>query len=125
MTKNYHELIKDRIYIGGAADAEEAAKNEQIDFVFDLRDESPNSDTEYTRIHSPIVDDAGDQDDTIKESIHQVVSAYREGKKVFFIAREAATELVPWRWGHCLNLVKPIHWLRLKPWLNNHGQRSM
>ncbi|OIU70643.1 protein-tyrosine phosphatase family protein [Rossellomorea aquimaris] len=84
MNNNYHELIKGRIYIGGADDAEEAAQNEQIDFVLDLRAESPNSDAEYTRIHSPIVDDAGDQDDSIKESIHRVVSAYNDGKNVYF-----------------------------------------
>jgi protein-tyrosine phosphatase len=84
MTKNYHELIKDRIYIGGADDAEEAVKHEPIDLVFDLRAESPNSDAVYSCIHSPIVDNEGNQDDSIKASIEQVVTAYKDGKNVYF-----------------------------------------
>lgn len=82
--KNYHELIQDRIYIGGADDAEEAVKHETIDLVFDLRAESPKSDAAYSRIHSPIVDNEGDQDDSIKASIEQVVTAYKDGKNIYF-----------------------------------------
>lgn len=83
-TKNYHELIKDRIFIGGADDVKEALKNEKIDVVFDLRAESPNEDSEYNRIHSPIVDDAADQEESIENSIEQVVNAYNEGMNVYF-----------------------------------------
>ncbi|UXH46248.1 dual specificity protein phosphatase family protein [Rossellomorea vietnamensis] len=82
--KNYHELVQDRIYIGGADDAEEAVKHETIDLVFDLRAESPKSDATYSRIHSPIVDNEGDQDDSIKASIEQVVTAYKDGKNIYF-----------------------------------------
>lgn len=82
--KNYHELIKDRIFIGGADDVKEALKNEKIDVVFDLRAESPNEDSEYNRIHSPIVDDAADQEESIENSIEQVVNAYNEGLNVYF-----------------------------------------
>ncbi|MBT2709506.1 dual specificity protein phosphatase family protein [Pseudomonas sp. ISL-84] len=82
MTKNYHELIKDRIYIGGADDVEEMIKNEKADMIFDLRAEVPESD--YERIHSLIVDDAENQDESIKQSIEHVVNAYNEGKKVYF-----------------------------------------
>lgn len=83
-TKNYHELIKNRIYIGGADDAQDMMNNEKADVVFDLRAEVPNHNPEYNRIHSPIVDDADQQDESVKEAIEQVVSAYNEGKKIYF-----------------------------------------
>lgn len=82
MTKNYHELIKDRIYIGGADDVKEMMRNEKADVIFDLRAEAPEAD--YDRIHSPIVDDAENQNESIKQSIEHVVNAYNEGKKVYF-----------------------------------------
>ncbi|MFP7442985.1 dual specificity protein phosphatase family protein [Bacillus infantis] len=82
MTKNYHELIKDRIYIGGADDVEEMMKNEKADVIFDLRAEAPEAD--YERINSPIVDDAEQQDESIKQSVEHVVNAYNRGEKVYF-----------------------------------------
>ncbi|MCM3170444.1 MULTISPECIES: protein-tyrosine phosphatase family protein [Peribacillus] len=83
MTKNYQELIKERIFIGGANDAKEMMENEKADIVFDLRAEAPEK-TDYNRIHSPIVDDADQQDESIKKSIDHVVNAYNEGKNVYF-----------------------------------------
>jgi protein-tyrosine phosphatase len=79
--KNYHELIQDRIYIGGADDV---MVNEKIDIVFDLRSESPNVDFDSNRVHSPILDDADQQDASVKKSVEQIVHAYNEGKKVYF-----------------------------------------
>jgi protein-tyrosine phosphatase len=81
-TKNYHELIKDRIYIGGADDVKDMMENEKADVIFDLRAEAPE--VEYERLHSPIVDDAEDQDESIKKSIEHVIKAYDEGKKIYF-----------------------------------------
>nr|WP_309101719.1 dual specificity protein phosphatase family protein [Fredinandcohnia onubensis] len=83
-TKNYHELVKDRIYIGGADDVQEALKNEKIDVVYDLRAEAPNEEPKYSRVHSPIVDDAENQEESIESSIEHVVNAYKEGKNVYF-----------------------------------------
>ena len=57
-TKNYQELVKGRIYIGGADDVDDMMKNEKVDIVFDLRAEAPTKESKYNRIHSPIVDDA-------------------------------------------------------------------
>ncbi|QYF84948.1 hypothetical protein KY492_12065 [Brevibacterium sp. PAMC21349] len=59
--KNYHELIKDRIFIGGADDVKEMMENEGADIIFDLSAEAPDE-TAYNRLHSPIVDDAEHQD---------------------------------------------------------------
>lgn len=83
-TKNYHELLKDHIYIGGADDIEDVMKNEKVDIAFDLRAEAPKEESKYNRVHSPIVDDAEQQDESVKKSIDHVVSAYNEGKKVYF-----------------------------------------
>lgn len=80
--KNYHELIKDRIYIGGADDVKDVMANEKADIIFDLRSEAP--DVNYDRTHTPIVDDAEKQDESIKRSIDHVINAYNEGKKVYF-----------------------------------------
>ncbi|MFZ0444116.1 MAG: dual specificity protein phosphatase family protein [Bacillus sp. (in: firmicutes)] len=83
-SKNYQELVKDRIYIGGADDVEEMMKNEKVDIIFDLRAEAPTEESKYNRVHSPIVDDADLQDESIKKSIDHVMNAYNEGKNVYF-----------------------------------------
>ncbi|MBS4203673.1 protein-tyrosine phosphatase family protein [Lederbergia citrea] len=83
-TKNYHELLKDRIYIGGADGIEEVMENEKIDILFDLRAEAPKEDYKYNRVHSPIVDDAVQEDESVKKSIDSVINAYNEGKNVYF-----------------------------------------
>ncbi|WP_096155349.1 MULTISPECIES: protein-tyrosine phosphatase family protein [Bacillus] len=82
--KNYHELIKGRIFIGGADDVQDMLNNEKVDVVYDLRAEAPNEEVTYTRLHSPIVDDAADQDESIKTSVDHVVKAYNEGKNIYF-----------------------------------------
>lgn len=85
MTQEYQELIKDRIFIGGAADAPHAVEAEGIDVVVDLRAEVPEGDYGYHRVHSPIVDDSLEhQDESVKGAIDQVVDAYNDGKKVYF-----------------------------------------
>ncbi|WP_349632644.1 hypothetical protein [Peribacillus simplex] len=58
-------------------------ENEKADFIFDLRTEVPEE-AEYSRLHSPFVDDAEHHDESIKKSIDHVVEAYNEGKKVYF-----------------------------------------
>ncbi|KAA9022870.1 protein-tyrosine phosphatase family protein [Niallia endozanthoxylica] len=83
-TKNYQELVKDRIYIGGADDVEDMMGNEKVDVIFDLRAEAPTEESTYNRVHSPIVDDSHHQDESIKNSIDHVVNAYNEGKNIYF-----------------------------------------
>lgn len=85
MTKEYQELVEDRIFIGGAADVKAAAEAEKIDVVVDLRAEAAEGDYDYVRVHSPIIDDSDDQqDESIKKAIDQVVDAYNDGKKIYF-----------------------------------------
>lgn len=85
MNKDYQELVKDRIFIGGAAEAKEAAETEKIDVVIDLRAEAAEGDYNYSRLHSPVVDDSDEQqDESIQKAIEEVVAAYNDGKKVYF-----------------------------------------
>ncbi|WP_338657073.1 dual specificity protein phosphatase family protein (plasmid) [Sporosarcina psychrophila] len=83
-TKSYQELIEDRIFIGGADDVMNIMENESVDVVVDLRAESLNTSSDSNRVHSPIVDDAEQQEESVKEAINLVVNAYNDGKKVFF-----------------------------------------
>jgi protein-tyrosine phosphatase len=83
-SKNYNELIKERIYIGGADDVYDVMENEKADIIFDLRAEAPENKSDFNRVHSPIVDDGEHQDESIKKSVEHVVNAYNEGKKVYF-----------------------------------------
>lgn len=83
-TKNYHELVKDRIFIGGADDIHDVMQNEKVDIAFDLRAEAPKEKSPYNHVHSPIVDDADNQDESVKKSIEQVVNAYNKGENVYF-----------------------------------------
>lgn len=84
MEKRYNELIKGKIFIGGAADARQAAETEGTAVVFDLRSEAGESNEDYFRVHAPIMDDSEHQDESIKKAIEEVVGAYRNGDKVFF-----------------------------------------
>ncbi|WP_078549397.1 protein-tyrosine phosphatase family protein [Litchfieldia alkalitelluris] len=82
--KNYQELIKDRIFIGGADDVEAILEQEKVDVIFDLRAEAPTAESNYNRLHTPIVDDEQKQDESIRGAISGVVQAYNEGNKVYF-----------------------------------------
>lgn len=85
MDKAYQELVKDKIYIGGAADAQAAADNEKVDVVIDLRAEAKEEEVNYNRIVCPIVEDSTEhQDESIKKAIDEVTKAYDSGKKVYF-----------------------------------------
>lgn len=83
MDKDYQELVKNQIFFGGAADAESAIANENIDVVIDLRVAEPGE-VNYTRIHAPIADEAAEIVPSIKHAVNEVMKAYRDGKKVFF-----------------------------------------
>lgn len=81
--KNYNELIKGRIYIGGADDVQDVMENEKADVIYDLRAEAPKDSSEFNCVHTPIVDDQEKQDASIKNAIDHVINAYHEGKKVY------------------------------------------
>jgi hypothetical protein len=71
-TKNYNELIKDRIYFGGTDDVKDKMENEKADVIFDLRAESHENKLGYDRIHSPIVEEAEHQGGSIKNRLNML-----------------------------------------------------
>ncbi|WP_110111795.1 tyrosine-protein phosphatase [Bacillus sp. CGMCC 1.16541] len=84
MTKNYQPLLKDRIFIGGAADVKDVMEHDKADVIYDLRAEALDHDAPDVRVHTPIVDDAEQQDESIQKAINEVVKSYEAGKKVYF-----------------------------------------
>jgi protein-tyrosine phosphatase len=80
----YQELIPKRIYIGGADAIPELLKKEKIDVVYDLRAENAEEHYDYIRKHQPIVDNAENQDESVKQAIDEVINAYESGKNVYF-----------------------------------------
>jgi protein-tyrosine phosphatase len=85
---NYHALVEDRIFFGGAKDVEAMIKNEKVDVIIDLRGEATQSayPTAYTEwIQIPLGDDSPIVTEQLfKRAIEEVVGAYKAGKKVGF-----------------------------------------
>lgn len=82
--KNYQELIPNRIFIGGIDAIDELLSNETIDVIYDLRAEVKGPLSSRISIHQPIVDDAEQQDESIKMAVKEVIDAYNAGKNVYF-----------------------------------------
>jgi protein-tyrosine phosphatase len=88
MEKNYQSFVENRIFMGGASDVEDMVKNEQVEVIVDLREESkgcayPSPNVKW--IHVPIGDNSETPQETLfKEAIDHVVKAHNQGKKVGF-----------------------------------------
>lgn len=84
----YHQLIADRVFLGGASDVPSMVAADGVQVIVDLRQESTgcaSPDTKVAWIRIPLGDDpAQDQVSFFKSAIDTVVSAYRDGKKVGF-----------------------------------------
>lgn len=83
---SYNELIPGKVYIGGAAAAEEVAEKEHVDVIYDLRAEAAEKGELSTpqSVSLPLKEDEGGQADSIKQVAQQIVSDFDEGKSVFF-----------------------------------------
>ncbi len=61
MEKNYDVLVKDRLFFGGAKDAEAAFEHESVDIVIDVRvnglTPEEQNESAYLYKHLPIADD--------------------------------------------------------------------
>ncbi|WP_256710509.1 dual specificity protein phosphatase family protein [Paenibacillus sp. FSL H8-0548] len=88
VNKQYHALIDDKIFMGGAADVEAMVINEGIEVVVDLREEAtecayPADHVRWVKV--PLEDDTKENEaDLFKRAIDEVVGAYNAGKKVAF-----------------------------------------
>lgn len=88
MEKNYDILVKDRLYFGGAKDAQAAFGNEAVDLVIDVRvngltDEEQKA-VDYPYKHLPIADEDLQVANSIELVAKEIAAAYHEGKKVYF-----------------------------------------
>lgn len=83
--KDYQALFDEMIFFGGASCVVPASTNEGIDVIVDLRaevqapDVQVDSATEW--VHVPI---AEGQEAYLLQAIEAVVTAYQQGKKVYF-----------------------------------------
>ena len=82
--KKYEALVPDRIFIGGIDAIDELLENEKIDVIYDLRAEVKGPLSSEISIHQPIVDEADNQDESIKAAVTEVMNAYNSGKNVYF-----------------------------------------
>lgn len=86
--KKYHQLIADKVFMGGAADVEAMVLNEGIEVVVDLRGEAtecayPAGQVKWVKV--PLDDDTKEHEaELFKQAIDEVVGAYNFGKKVAF-----------------------------------------
>lgn len=88
MEKNYDVLVKDRLYFGGAKDAEAAFDNEAVDVVIDVRvngltDEEQKA-VGYLYKHLPIADEDLAVATSIDKVAKEITAAFHDGKKVYF-----------------------------------------
>lgn len=88
MEKNYDVLVKDRLFFGGAQDAEAAFLNEQVDVVIDVRvnglTELEQQAAHYNYNHLPIADEEAQVAQSIDTVAKKIVAAYESGQKVYF-----------------------------------------
>lgn len=88
MEKNYDVLIKDRLFFGGAKDADLAFKQETVDIVIDVRVNGLSNEEQeaasYVYKHMPIADEDIEVAPSIHKVAKEIVSAYENGQKVYF-----------------------------------------
>ena len=88
MEKNYDVLVKNRLFFGGAQDAQAAFSNEQVDVVIDVRvnglTEQQQQAAHYDYHHISIADEEAEVAPSIDKVAKKIVSAYESGQKVYF-----------------------------------------
>ncbi|WP_375199922.1 protein-tyrosine phosphatase family protein [Lysinibacillus sp. RS11] len=88
MEKNYDVLVKDRLFFGGAKDADSAFEQEKVDVVIDVRVNGLSTEEQelasYEYKHMPIADEDIEVAPSIQKVAKEIVSAYDNGQKVYF-----------------------------------------
>ena len=82
--QKYDALVANRIFFGGIDAIDELLANEKIDIIYDLRAEIKGPLSSKVSVHQPIVDEADNQDESIKAAVKEVVKAFHSGKNVYF-----------------------------------------
>lgn len=84
---SYHELVPNKVYIGGENGLLEALQEQTITDVYDLRDNGQEAEgfpAEVTRHTYPIVEDQTGQEGSVQAAIQAVKEAVSAGKTVYF-----------------------------------------
>jgi protein-tyrosine phosphatase len=88
MSHGYHQLIDGRIFMGSAADTQDAVDSEGIDVIVDLRAEAMRPEAEgdtFSWVKIPLGDNTPTAEGKLyRQAIDEVVGAYLAGKKVYF-----------------------------------------
>lgn len=88
MEKNYDVLVKDRLFFGGAKDADAAFDHEAVDVVIDVRVNGLSAEEQesasYMYKHLPIADEDTEVAPSIEKAAKEIVAAYEAGQKVYF-----------------------------------------
>lgn len=101
MEKNYDVLLKNRLFFGGAKDADLAFEQETVDIVIDVRVNGLSKEEQeaasYVYKHMPIADEDTEVAPSIEKVAKEIVSAYENGQKVYFHcgSGEVAREWLP------------------------------
>lgn len=82
--KTYTELIPNRIFFGSIDSIDELLSHENIDVIYDLRAKVEGPLASHLSIHKPLLDDEPQSDHSIKSAVKDVITAYNEGKNVYF-----------------------------------------
>lgn len=80
----YDELIKGRVYFGGAGDVQAVVDEQAVHKVIDVRVNGRSEAVDYNYIHVPIADESEETATSIKTGVQHVVDAYRAGETVYF-----------------------------------------
>lgn len=87
MEKNYDILIKDKIFFGGAKDAEAAFEQESVDIIIDVRVNGLSSQEQeavsYPYKHLPIADEDTVVASSVEKVAKEIAVAYKEGQKIY------------------------------------------
>lgn len=77
----YSELVKGRIFIGGAAEAAQAVEVGDANIVFDVRVKGHDEQPAYAYVQASILDEA--RAETIQQGAQQIKAAYDAGKNIY------------------------------------------
>lgn len=87
MEKNYDVLVEDRLFFGGAKDAEAAFAQESVNIVIDVRVQGLSTQEQqtvpYSYKHLPIADEEIEVAPSIQQVAKEIASAFEDGQKVY------------------------------------------
>ncbi|WP_042470129.1 protein-tyrosine phosphatase family protein [Bacillus ndiopicus] len=78
---SYDELVKGRIYFGGAADTKDAVAKEKIDLVVDVRLNGTVEAANCKTVHASIEEQSPAE--SIKAGVERIAQSYKAGENIY------------------------------------------